>query len=130
MAHLLVVAAHPDVSAAKIILEPSVNPFGGRAFVVADLLGQPGSSPPPPLCLLGQLLFARGRARVDIDDRNVAESVAVIFDLRGVVSAMDLLATPFDACEKASTQVNSLSMVRYQQANGDGTGPVRIYRPS
>ena len=61
------------------------------------------SIPPPPLCLLGQFLFARGRARVDIDDRNVAESVAVIFDLRGVVNAMDLLATPFDACEKAST---------------------------
>ena len=46
------------------------------------------SSPPPPLCLLGRFLFARGRARVDIDDRNVAESVAVIFDLRGVVSAI------------------------------------------
>jgi len=48
MAHHLVVAAHPNVSAAKIILEPSVNPFGGGAFVVADLLGQPVSGPSPP----------------------------------------------------------------------------------
>ena len=49
---------------------------------------QPVSGPPPPLCLLCQFLFARGRARVDIVDRNVAESVAVIFDLRGVVGAI------------------------------------------
>lgn len=35
---------------------------------------------------------------------------------------MDLPATPFDACEKVSTRVNSLSMVRYR--NNDYSAPV------
>ena len=71
MAHDLFVSRDPHRLAAEVVLGPTVDPFGGAAFVVADILDQSVSGPPPGLCLGYDVLLAPGCARVDVDDGDV-----------------------------------------------------------
>ena len=78
---------HPQRSAAVVVFQPAVDPFGRAAFAVTNLIRHAVPNGPEPFRLQGQFLLQTGRrAGIDIDDRNMTQAPAVLFDGNVILS--------------------------------------------
>src|ERR1039458_9714140 len=72
-----------------IVFQPSIKTLGCTPFTVTSLFRYAVPNASQPLRLLRQFLLQLGiPARIDIDDRNMADITAVLLDRRIVVGAV------------------------------------------
>src|SRR5450631_3161726 len=82
-------SAHTHVAASMIVFQSTVDAFGRAAFAIAHIFRHPMPDQALPLRLLRQFLLQSWRpARIDVDDRHMTESAAMVFDLRDMVGAI------------------------------------------
>ena len=75
----LVVAAHANMAAAELTLQPPIDPLGPRAHDVTTLLGKDETERPSrPLLALQRLFYVNRASGVHVDDRFVTQQDASV----------------------------------------------------
>ena len=109
----LVVAAHANMAAAELILQPPIDPLGPRTHDVATLLGKDETEGPPRLLLaLQRLLQVDRAARVHVDDRAMVRP-----DLDGIVGRVHKVEALDPTGRHGSQRNRHLGVVRRLQTS-------------
>src|SRR3954463_13544037 len=99
VAHHLVCAAHLHAAPTVVVLDGSVDPLGGAAFIVAEVFGEAVSDQTLAPSLLGQfLLQPGGGTRIEVDDRHMPKIAAALADRSVVVGGIHQVVEVGDPC--------------------------------